>query len=394
MSAAVSRRTSDLSARYAPLIRFFTQSTFARRGEAPEANLFVVGDPQEMALPRFVDTVRRHLEPRHPHWFAYQMSQRPAQEAAAAALSARLGIPFEADDVSLTNGAFTGLAAALAAVTDPGDEVVYLSPPWFWYEGLLLMAGVIPVRVPADPASLGLDLAAIEAALTPRTRAIIVNTPNNPAGLIYSPEALRALAERLAAAGERHGRPIYIISDEAYSRILFDGRRHHSPAEHYPYTLVVYTYGKTLLTPGERLGFVALPAAMPGREAVRSALLMAQIMIGYGFPNATLQRALPELESLSIDLDRLQRRRDRFTGALRGMGYEVNTPEATFYLLARSPLADDAAFVEHLAQRDVFVLPGSLVELPGYFRISLTGNDAMVERSLPAFEAAREAAPA
>jgi aspartate aminotransferase len=127
---------------------------------------------------------------------------------------------------------------------------------------------------------------------------------------------------------------------------------------------------------------------MPGREQLRTALFVSQLMTGYAFPNALLQHALADLERLSIDIDHLQRKRDRLVAELRGMGYDLHIPEGAFYLLPRSPLEDDLAFIDLLAEQDIFCLPGTLVELPGYFRISLTANDAMIERAIPGFAAA------
>jgi aspartate aminotransferase len=270
--------------------------------------------------------------------------------------------------------------------------VIILDPPWFFYESLIAAQGATTVRVPVDMTTFDLDLDAIAAAITPRTRAIIVNSPHNPTGKIYPPETLRGLADLLTAAGERHGQPIALLSDEAYSRILFDGRDFPSPARFYPHTFVLYTYGKTLLIPGQRIGYIALSPAMPGREAFRSALLTAQIAGGWAFPNALLQHAIGDLEPLSIDIAHLQRKRDRLAGALRELGYETNLPEATFYLLVRSPWPDDLAFAERLAAERVYVLPGSAAGLPGYFRLSLTASDAMIDRALPGFAAAIRAA--
>src|SRR5690606_38650331 len=140
---------------------------------------------------------------------------------------------------------------------------------------------------------------------------------------------------------ERHGRPIYLLSDEAYARIIFDGNSYESPTESYPYSLLIYTYGKTLLTPGQRIGYIALPPTMPNREELHDALLDAQVMVGFAFPNALLQHSLAELEALSIDIPALQRRRDRLVAALHEMGYRVRIPEGTFYLMVDSPDADD-----------------------------------------------------
>jgi aspartate aminotransferase len=292
----------------------------------------------------------------------------------------------------MTNGAFAALSVALNALTDPGDEVIFISPPWFFYEALIVAVGAVPVRVKVNMQTFDLDVDAITAAITPKTRAIIVNSPNNPTGRIYPPETLRQLANVLTEAGERYGRTIYLLSDEAYSRILFDGATYHSPAKYYPNTLLLYTYGKTLLTPGQRIGYIAVHPSMPERESVRMALFVGQIMVGYAFPNALLQHALPELEKLSIDIEHLQEKRDWMVEGLRGMGYEVHVPQGTFYLLPRAPISDDLAFTEMLAEQDVLCLPGTIVEMPGYFRISLTANDEMIERGLPRFERALKAA--
>jgi aspartate aminotransferase len=270
--------------------------------------------------------------------------------------------------------------------------VVFTSPPWFFYEALIIGHGATPVRVRVKQPSWDLDIDAIAGAITDRTRAIIVNSPNNPTGRIYPAEQLQELARVLTEASERNGRPIYLVSDEAYWRIVFDDREYVSPTEFYPWSFLIYTYGKTLLTPGQRLGYIALPPTMPDREAMRQALTIAQLTIGgNGVPNAVLQRALGDLEKLSVDVKALHRRRDRMIESLRASGYDVHSPEGTFYLLPRSPIEDDMAFTEQLAKDKVFILPGTLVEMPGWFRISITGNDDMVERALPVFERAAKA---
>lgn len=230
-------------------------------------------------------------------------------------------------------------------------------------------------------------MAAIEAAITAKTRLIIVNSPNNPTGKIYPAATLRALGELLTQASQQHGRTIYLLSDEAYRRIVFDGRDFVTPTAFYPNSFMVYTYGKTLLTPGQRLGYIALPPAMPHREQMRTAVFSSQILSGFATTNALLQHALPDLEPLSIDIEHLQHKRDRLVSALGEIGYKVHVPEGTFYRLPRSPIADDGAFVEMLAAKGIFALPGTVVEMPGFFRLSLTANDEMIERSLPRFAA-------
>lgn len=367
---------------------FLLKSAWARRRSEPGIVDFTFGNPHEMPQPAYVDALGAVLTPQNKDWFAYKDYELPAQEAAAASLERLLGLPFLPADILLTTGGFAAIAAAMKTVADPGDEVIYSLPPWFFYEALVVEAGLVPVRVGIDLESFDLDVAAIAAAITPRTRVVIVNTPNNPTGRIYPPATLRRLAEALEDASARHGRRIYLISDEPYNRLVFDGVRFHSPLEFYPYAFLAYSYGKTHLAPGQRIGYIALPPAMPDRETIRNAVMGMQVAMGWAFPNAVLQYAVPRLEQFSIDVAHLQRKRDRLVDALVDMGYHVARPEGTFYLWVRSPLPDDRAFADQLAEHDIFVLPGSLFETPGFFRISLTANDEMIERSLPGFAAA------
>ena len=359
----------------------------ATRDRASPTSLSAI--PRRCRLAGYVEALRSHLEPQGADWFAYKLSEPRSQAAVARGLAARTGLDWDPADVAMTNGGFAALAVAFRAVLEPGDEVVFLSPPWFFYELLILAAGGVPVRVPLRPPAFELDLDAITAAITPRTRAVLLNSPHNPSGRVYPPSDLQALADVLDAAAVRTGRDIFLVSDEPYNRILFDGRTFHSPAEVYPNTITTYSYGKTLLAPGMRIGYLTVPPTMPDRVSLRERVMIAQLAGGFLFPNALLQHAIEDLEKLSIDIGALERRRDRFVPALRALGYETTMPEGTFYVMARSPIDDDEAFGDMLAEEDVLVLPGTVVEVPGWFRISLTASDAMVERSLAGFERAR-----
>lgn len=385
---------SSRSARIASTGPFHLLFDFVRRSGYQERRLepgvldFTFGDPHEMPLEAYVDALRSAALPQNELWFAYQFSQEPAQEAAAAALRRVVDLPWEGHHLRMTTGGFGAITVAMKAVADPGDEVVFSLPPWFLYEALALEAGLIPVKVHLRPPSFDLDLGAIADAITARTRIVIVNSPNNPSGRVFPPDQLVALADILETASQRHGRRIYLISDEPYNRIVFDGLRFHSPAEFYPWTLLCYSYGKTLLSPGQRLGYLALPPSMPDAESVLEAVENIQVAAGWLFPNAVMQYATPQLERLSIDVSHLQEKRDRLTVSLRRMGYRVTPPEGTFYLFPESPLADDQAFVQRLSELGVLVLPGALFETPGWFRICLTATMDTIEASLPRFEQA------
>ncbi|MGH2418795.1 MAG: aminotransferase class I/II-fold pyridoxal phosphate-dependent enzyme [Candidatus Limnocylindria bacterium] len=391
MTTSTTRHRDRLRQSVAPFLSFFG-GPFGRLNLEPDIANFAVGNPQEMPTPAYVDALQRNLAPQDKDWFAYKLSEPASQRTVADTLTARTGMTWDPRDVAMTNGGFAAIAVALRTLVEPGDEVIFLSPPWFFYEILILAAGGEPVRVMLEPPAFDLDVDRIVAAIGPRTRAVLVNSPHNPTGRVYTRKALTALTDALSDASARFGHPIWILSDEPYNRIVFDGRTAPSAAELYPHTVITYSYGKTLLAPGQRIGFLTVPPTLPERAELREEIFTQQIAAGYAWPNALLQHALADLERLSIDIGALERRRDRLVPALREMGYEASMPEGTFYTMARSPIPDDAEFTETLARHRVLVLPGNVVEVPGWFRISLTASDEMVETGIPRFAAARQEA--
>ena len=386
----IAKRANAVEDTISPTMRFIGEHF--ERAKTPGMSDFTFGNPQEMPLKAFVDSLQHWSQPQNKDWFAYKMSEDKSRQTIADSLRSARGVPFEPDDIFMTNGGFSAIAISLLTLIDPGDEVIFNTPPWFFYESMIAAAGGKSVRVKVHEGSFDLDLDAIAGAITERTRAIIVNSPNNPTGKIYPPETLQQLANILTEASNRYGQPIYLLSDEAYSRIIFDGRDFPSPTHYYPYSLMLYTYGKVLLTPGQRMGYIALPPTMPERQMLRDVLTNMLVTNGWAFPNALLQHALPDLERLSIDIEHLQVKRDRMVEALSGMGYDVHSPEGTFYLMPRAPIADDRAFWQILADNNILCLPGTVVELPGYFRLSLTASDEMIDRALPGFEKALQMA--
>jgi aspartate/methionine/tyrosine aminotransferase len=353
--------------------------------QEPDALDFAFGNPHEMPLPGLPAAIRAHAEPRAVNWFAYKSSERPAQEVVASALTSELGLAFEPDDIAMTQGAFGAISLTFALLADAGDEVVIPVPGWFCYEPMLRAANLLPVRAALEPESFDLDVDAIARAITPRTRIVVVNSPANPTGRVYPWSAWQALAEVLEQASRTHGRRIWLLSDEPYRRIRFDGVEFASPAGSYPWTLIDYSYGKILLAPGQRLGYLALSPLIPAveRDELRAALFPLGLAIGWGFPDAVMQYAVPDLETLSLDMDELTRKRDRLYGALTRAGLQVTRPEGTFYLWGRAPGGDTEAFCRALEQRRVFVMPGGLFDQPEHFRISLTATMPMIDQALP-----------
>ena len=384
----LSSRVQAADVAFAAVRDFYQRSRYADARFDPLVCDFTFGNPHEMPLQALVSAIRERAIPHDKNWFAYKSSEEEPQTFLAERLGKELGLPFEPPDVALTAGALAAILATFHLVLDAGDEAIFSEPAWFCYEPTLLAANALPKKVSLTGERFDMDLDAIDAAIGPRTRLVIVNTPHNPTGRIYERDALSQLAEVLERASRRIGHRIYLLSDEPYRRLRFDGREFVSPAAIYPWTFISYSYGKVLLAPGQRLGYLAVSPLMPApeRKAFQDALFSAQMALGWCFPNAVMQYSIPDLENVSIDRTALARRRDTLMHALGDAGYGTLAPEGTFYLWCRWP-GDPVRLFDALADRNVFVMPGSLLGSAEHFRISLTASDDMVERSIPHFRA-------
>ena len=282
-------RTDRMVASVEHVFSWFSDGSWERHHLDPGIADFTFGNPQELPLPGLVDALQRNAVPQDKDWFAYKMSEEEPRSVVAESLRRRTGIAFGAEDVAMTAGAFGALGVTIRALCDVGDEVIFLSPPWFFYELMIASAGATAVRVRPRRAGFDLDVDAIAAAITPRTRAIIVNTPHNPTGRIYREPELPALGDVLRAASERHGRPIVLLSDESYNRIVFDGIEFRTPALDYDATAPIYTYGKTTAgaRPADRLR--GPPPVVPGPSDGRLPDLRPPARRRLGLP----QRAAP-----------------------------------------------------------------------------------------------------
>lgn len=350
---------------------------------------FALGNPQNMPLESFVSALREAATPKNPSWYAYKTSETTARDVVCASLRQLTGFDYLPQDIFLTNGATGAHLVIMNALLGPDAEVIINKPPWFFYEGMILLSGGSPVAVNTMPDTFDLDVEGIGRAITANTRFVIVNSPNNPTGKVYPAETLTKLACVLEQASKRIGRPIYLVSDEVYRRIVYDGTKFHSPAEFYRNTIMIYSYGKTLLTPGQRLGYFALSPEIDNVEELRTILFSSQILSGWAMASALMQHSIADLEKLSLNVTELQQRRDRFVKGLRECGYEIRTPEGAFYVTPKSPIEDDVRFSNILAEKGVLCLPGSVVMMNGYLRASLTASEEMIDRALPIFAAMR-----
>ncbi|MDH4247980.1 MAG: pyridoxal phosphate-dependent aminotransferase [Deltaproteobacteria bacterium] len=300
-------------------------------------------------------------------------------------LAAATGRPYRTEHVVMTCGAAGGLNVLFKALLNPGDEVVALAPYFVEYDFYVANHGGRLVRAATD-ANFQLDVAALEAALTPRTRAVLVNSPNNPTGVIYPEAALRQMAECLRAASRRFGRPILLVSDEPYRNLVFDGVRVPWLPVLYEHTVLITSHSKDLGLAGERIGYAAVSPDCADAALLFEAMVLANRILGFVNAPALIQRVLPLVKAGAEDAIYYQRLRDRLLPALRKMGLQCVTPQGAFYLFPRAPIPDDVAFVRAALEEGLLLVPGSGFAGPGHFRISLSVPEAVVERALPKFE--------
>jgi aspartate aminotransferase len=316
------------------------------------------------------------------HGYMQNAGYTEAREAVAAYLTTDQGIDVGCDHVIMTVGAGGALNVIFRTILDPGDEVIIAKPYFVEYGNYL--SNHFGVLVPVASADdFDLDLDAIEKAIRPATRAVLVNSPNNPTGRIYPASTLAALGDLLRRKTKEMGRIIYLISDEPYRRIVFDGNRVPPVLAAYENTLIATSYSKELSLAGERIGYVAANPAIEGIDQLVAGLILANRVLGFINAPALMQRVVARLQGVEVDVTLYQENRDRLYEALTEVGYEIFKPQGSFYMFPKSPLEDDLAFSAELMEQLVLVTPGVGFGSPGFFRIAYCVEKRVVEGALP-----------
>jgi aspartate aminotransferase len=309
--------------------------------------------------------------------------QTLARRAVADGLSASHGLPFSFEDIVLTPGAMAALQLAIRSSGEPPNEVIIPVPCWLDYPLYVRYLGLAPVVVPLAADTFALDVDAIADAVTDRTSAVLLSHPSNPAGRQYDGESFTELAEALVLVEGRTGRPITLIVDEAHRDFTAPGS-FRSASDFWPRTLIVYSFGKYHFMQGQRIGYVAVSPNHPQRLDISGELVRWARITGFCTPTALMQRALPRLMSLHHDYSWVTCWRQRYVDALSSAGYKIAPPDATLFIYVATPAPhDDFEFVRRLAAAGVLVLPAPLFHHRGYFRLSLTGSERMLEEALP-----------
>ncbi|MBR1409321.1 MAG: pyridoxal phosphate-dependent aminotransferase [Clostridia bacterium] len=327
-----------------------------------------------------------HGDPARVHGYSPTLGIPEVKEKLAASLARRFGIPYTAADIFPTSGAAGALAHAFRLVTQPGDEILTFAPYFPEYGPYIMPTGCGLTVVPADTKAFQIDFGALEAALNPRVQALLINTPNNPSGAVYSEETLKTLAALLERKEREFGHEIWLISDEPYREIVFDGRTQPYPASFWPRTLTCYSFSKSLSMPGDRIGYVAVnPACGCSAELVA---MCGQISrgIGHNCPTALMQLVAADCCDLTSDLSVYETNMNLLYDCLTGLGLEVVRPGGTFYMMPKAPEADANAFSRKALRHRLVLVPCDTFALPGYFRIAYCTDTEKVKRSLTAFK--------
>jgi aspartate aminotransferase len=347
---------------------------------------FSIGNPNLKPPREFQEVLEELVRDPTPGTHGYMSNAGyPATRAAVACHMAEdQGVAIEAEHVVMTCGAGGALNVIFKAILDPGDEVVVSRPYFVEYASYVDNHGGVLKLVPARP-DFDLDLEAIAAALGPRTRAVLVNSPHNPTGRIYPETTVRALGELLRGRSGELGRIIYLVADEPYRRIVYDGARVAPVMAAYKNTVIASSYSKELSLAGERIGFVAANPAMDRVDELMEGLVMANRVLGFVNAPALMQRAVARLQGVTVDVTPYQRNRDVLCDALTQAGFALTKPQGAFYLFPRSPIEDDVAFCREMQEHLVLVVPGSGFGLGGHFRLAYCVAPRVVDCAVPVF---------
>ena len=350
---------------------------------------FSLGNPS-VAPPQAVeDAIAQLLQGKDMtalHGYTSGPGDMATREAIAAHIRGSFGVPADAAHIYMTCGAAASLTISLSAICNAGDEVITFAPYFTEYKVFTETAGARLLALPSDPATFQIDFAALEGALSPKTAAVLVNSPNNPSGVVYGRETVKKLASLLAEKSAEYGRTIYLISDEPYRELVYGGVEVPYLPAYYKDTLVCYSYSKSLSLPGERIGYIFVSPQAKDAAALFLAVCGAGRALGYVCAPSLFQKVIARCQGMASDVSVYEKNRNTLLSALTSYGFTCVRPDGAFYLFVRSPEPDANAFCEKAKQYDLLLVPGDDFGCAGYVRIAYCVSPAMIARSLPAFE--------
>jgi len=369
-------------------IRKMFEEGIALKKQYGERNVFdlTLGNPVMEPPAEFHQELRKWVDSPASGMHRYMPNAGYPETRAAVAehLDSETGLPFTANEIVMTCGAAGALNVVLKAIVEAGDEVVIFSPFFAEYIYYIDNAQGVPRIVPTDSQFIP-DLEVLEENITPKTRAVLLNYPNNPTGAVYSHDVLAGIGELLVRKEAEYGREIFLINDDIYRKLVYDGVECPHVFRYHTRAIVGTSYSKDLAVPGERIGYIAVSPQYEGREELVNGLVFCNRVLGFVNAPALMQNVVRALQDTSVDISEYQRKRDLIYNALVEAGYSVVKPQGAFYVFPESPVEDDEAFVRELQKYNVLVVPGKGFGASGYFRISYCVDDWVIEGSLPGF---------
>jgi len=347
---------------------------------------YSLGNPSVPAPAEFKQALLDLIEKEDPmtlHGYSPTLGIPSVKTAIAESLNCRFDMNYGPEHIFPVSAAAAAIAHALRAVTVPGDEVLTFAPFFPEYHPYVDLTGAVLKVVPADTKSFQINFEAFEEMLGPRVAAVLVNTPNNPSGAVYSAETLTKLAEVLTRKAEQYGHDIFLISDEPYREIVFDGKQQPYVSKFYANTISCYSFSKALSLPGERIGYLAGNPACPEGAGIVNMGGQISRGIGHNCPTSLMQLAVSKVLDLTSDFSVYEKNRNLLYECLTDCGFEVVKPEGTFYIFPKAPEADAVAFCQKALQYDLVLVPADSFGCPGYFRMAYCIDTEKVERSLP-----------
>ena len=376
------------------IIREFAQYASKRAAEIGAENVFnyTIGNPSVPTTDDFnkglIDLIQNE-DSLALHGYSPTLTIYSVRKAVAESLNRRFGMEYVPEDIFMTSGAAGALAHAIRCVTEPGDEVITFAPYFPEYVPYVDGTGAVLKVVPADITSFQINFDAFLEMMNPNVQAILINSPNNPSGIVYSTETITHLAQILTEKQEEYGHDIYLISDEPYREIVFEGTDSPFISKFYDNTICCYSFSKSLSLPGERIGYVAVNPKCKDAELIINMCGQVSRFTGHNCPSSLIQLGVAKVLDATSDLSIYEKNKNILYKELTAMGYECVEPGGTFYMFPKTPIADANEFCNMTAHElDLILVPGDSFMCPGHMRLAYCTTTDMVERSLPLFEKA------
>lgn len=350
---------------------------------------FSLGNPNVPAPESFNKAVKDIIndeESTFVHGYMSNSGYEDVRDTVAESLNRRFDTTFTKDNIIMTVGAAGGLNVILKTLINPGDEVIAFAPYFLEYRSYVGNYDGVLVEISPDTSTFMPNLVEFEDKITPKTKAVIINNPNNPTGVVYGEDTIKKLADILERKQKEYGTEIYIISDEPYRELAYDGVSVPYLTKYYANTIVGYSFSKSLSLPGERIGYLVIPSEMPDYKNVFAAAGIANRILGFVNAPSLMQRAVARVIDEKTDIEYYNRNRELLYGSLKEYGFECIKPEGAFYLFVKSPVADEKEFCNKAKEFNILIVPGSSFACPGYVRIAYCVAYETIERSLNSFK--------